>query len=53
MISMKIMETKYLCLSVTPTINWTVSTWPNKHFLSHGMLPLSGHDDIALFEWRR
>ena len=23
---------------------------PNKRFLSHGMLPLSGHDDVALFE---
>ena len=34
-------------------INWIVSTWPNKRFLSHGMLPLSGHDDVALFEWRR
>ena len=22
----------------------------NKRFLSHGMLPLSGHDDVALFE---
>ena len=22
----------------------------NKLFLSHGMLPLSGHDDVALFE---
>ena len=40
-------------LSVTPNINWIVSTWPNKCFLSHDMLPLSGHDDVALFEWRR
>ena len=40
-------------LSVTANINWIVSTWPNKRFLSHGMLPLSGHDDVALFEWRR
>ena len=42
-----------LNLSVTPNINWTISTKPNKCFLSHGMLPLSGHDDVALFEWRR
>ena len=43
-----------LCnLSVTPNINCIVSTWPNKRFLSHGMLPLLGHDDVALFEWRR
>ena len=26
---------------------------PDKCCLSHGMLPLSGHDDVALFEWRR
>ena len=26
---------------------------PDKRCLSHGMLPLSGHDDVALFEWRR
>ena len=25
-------------------------TLPDKHCLSHGMLPLSGHDDVALFE---
>ena len=24
--------------------------FPNKSFLSHGMLPLSGYDDVALFE---
>ena len=23
---------------------------PDKRCLSHGMLPLSGHDDVALFE---
>ena len=23
---------------------------PDKHCLSHGMLPLSGHDDVALIE---
>ena len=23
---------------------------PDKHCLSHGMLPLSGYDDIAFFE---
>ena len=23
---------------------------PNKRFLSRGMLPFSGHDDVALFE---
>ena len=40
-------------LSVTPNINLIVSTWPNKRFLSHSMLPLSGHDDAALFDWRR
>ena len=28
-------------------------TLPDKRCLSHGMLPLSGHDDVALFEWRR
>ena len=26
---------------------------PDKRCLSHGMLPLSGHDDVALFKWRR
>ena len=25
-------------------------TLPDKRCLSHGMLPLSGHDDVALFE---
>ena len=45
--------TWYTKLSVTANINWIVSTWPNKRFLSHGMLPLSGHDDVALFKWRR
>ena len=34
-------------------INCIISTWPNKRFLSHGMLPLSGHDDVALFVCRR
>ena len=24
--------------------------FPDKRCLSHGMLPLSGHDDVALFE---
>ena len=38
-----------LVLSVTPNINCIVSTLPNERFLSHGMLPLSGHDDVALF----
>ena len=28
-------------------------TLPDKRCLSHDMLPLSGHDDVALFEWRR
>ena len=28
-------------------------TLPDKRCLSHGMLPLSGDDDVALFEWRR
>ena len=27
-----------------------ILTEPNKRFLSHGMLPLSGHDDVAHFE---
>ena len=44
---------QYVLLSVTPNINCIVSTWPNKRYLSHGMLSLSGHDDVALFEWRR
>ena len=26
---------------------------PDKRCLSHSMLPLSGHNDVALFEWRR
>ena len=43
-------KSKFRYLSVTPNINWIVSTWPNKRFLSQGMLPLSGHDDVAFFE---
>ena len=32
-------------------INFIVACWPDKRCLSH--VSLSGHDDVALFEWRR
>ena len=32
------------------TLTTLLRPLPDKRCLSHGMLPLSGHDDVALFE---
>ena len=40
----------HICFYQLPLILTHCCVLPDKRCLSHGMLPLSGHDDFALFE---